>query len=335
MTKPIRLIDKLREFLADAQGKEVDYRYLRSELKLDPASPEWEGIRHSMKSLVAEKVVRSSGKNDGVFKVIRKVSPVKVFGQERRQPVEVNFPRDFQTMEEMSFARDIVIREGNLILLSGESNFGKTLLALLFCGENLEQNPVIMGNEYTTIDEEPDQRLLSRLDRMDWIDWCNGDGERFTLLPVRDDYAEHIIKDRINIIDWINLEEHYKISPIMEGIKRELGKGIGIICIQKAKGAESGRGGQFTKDFADVELLLDQYGTHEVRLTIGKVKESTAQVTGRTFAYEIHKGIKIVSFREIVKCSQCWGKGWKKSGNSSIPCDTCDKKGYVDKEVIC
>ncbi len=330
MTK--RLIDELRDFLKDAQGREVSLNYLRNELRLQQGTPAWDTIRKQMIRLAEEKLVKASGRNDGVYKVVRQVKPVKVFGQERREPITIYFPRDFHTMEEMFFAKDIVIREGNLILLSGESNYGKTLLAMLFCGENLGASPVLMGNEYTTIDEEPDQRFLNRLDRMDWFEWCNGDGmERFTLLPVRDDYAEHVVKDRINIIDWINLEEHYKISPIMEGIKKELGKGVGIICIQKAKGAEAGRGGQFTKDFADVELLLDALGKNEVRLTVGKVKESTAQVAGRTFGYSIHRGIKIINFREIVKCHTCWGKGWKKAGNSSVPCDMCDKTGYLDK----
>ena len=332
MNEPRRLTDRLREFLKDAQGKEVDLMYLRRELKINPDDKAWEGIRPTMLLLVKEKIVKPSGRNDGVFKVIKQVKPVRIFGKERREPVTVYFPRDFHTMEEMFFAKDIVIREGNLILLSGESNFGKTLLAISFCGENLGAGPILMGNEYTTIDGEPDQRFLNRLDRMDWFEWCNGDGmERFTLLPVRDDYAEHIVKDKINIIDWINLEEHYKISPIMEGIKKELGRGVGIICIQKAKGSDMGRGGQFTKDFADVELLLDALGKNEVRLTIGKVKESTAQVAGRTFGYSIHRGIKIINFREIVKCHTCWGKGWKKAGNSSVPCDMCDKTGYLDK----
>ncbi|GAH14069.1 unnamed protein product, partial [marine sediment metagenome] len=145
-------------------------------------------------------------------------------------------------------------------------------------GENIEYKPVLMGNEYTTIDGEPSSRFLHRLDNMDWVEWHNGE-DNFTLLPVRSDYAEHIIKDRINIIDWINIEtgEHYLISRIMEDIKRELGKGIAIIAIQKSAGSEAERGGQFTKDFADVEILLDKFGEDEVLLTLGKIKEAKAR----------------------------------------------------------
>ncbi len=183
--------------------------------------------------------------------------------------------------------------------------------------------------KYTTIDEKPSPRFLKRLRNMSWVEWQNETGkQKFTLLPVRADYAEHIVKDRINIIDWINIDtgEHYMIGPIMEGIKRELGKGIAIIAIQKGEGADSGRGGQFTKDFADVEILLDKLPeSDDVLLTIGKVKEAKRKVLGRTFAYMIEDGIKIINFREIYKCKACYGKGWR----FGKPCDMCNKSGFV------
>ena len=91
------------------------------------------------------------------------------------------------------------------------------------------------------------------------------------------------------------------------------------------------RGGQFTKDFIDCELLIDKFTEYESMLTIGKVKEYTAPVMGRKFAFGISHGVKIIKFREIVKCPACFGKGWKRSGQSSKPCDECNKTGYIDK----
>ncbi len=293
---PDNLTDKVREFISTRGGREIDVNFIRKELKIDPNSKAWDGIHTIIYRLVEEKRLRPSGKRDGVYRVVVEVKPVKVFipGRERRPPFDLVFPRDFETMQQMNFAEDIVIREGDLILISGMSNFGKTTLCLNFCGENIDKNPVLMGNEYTVFVEDkteknpilakekykPASRFLSRLDTMSnknegWIDWVDGDGnDKFTLLPVRDDYAEHIIKDRINIIDWINIEtgEHYMIGTILEGIKKQLGRGIAIIAIQKAEGATAGRGGQFTKDFADLELLIDGFGHDDALLTIGKVK---------------------------------------------------------------
>ena len=56
----------------------------------------------------------------------------------------------------------------------------------------------------------------------------------------------------------------------MEAIKRELGTGIAIAAIQKSENSTSGRGGQFTKDFADLEILLDKYTATEAMITLGE-----------------------------------------------------------------
>jgi len=335
---PERLSDKLREYLRGAQGRVVNLRDMRTDLKIDPASNSWDTIKTLMHNFSKgdNKLVRPSGLNDGYYKVVTQVKPVKVFvdGRERKPPFELFFPKDFNRDMEMDFAEDIVIREGDCLTVGGQSNFGKTTLALNFCGENIKYSPVLMGNEYTTrigdTDEyEPTPRFLNRLDNMDWVQWTNGDGsDAFTLLPVREDYAEHIVKDKINIVDWVNLDANrlYDISKVMDDIKAEIGRGIAIIVLQKGEG-DMARGGQFTKDFTDCELLIDKFTETESMLTIGKVKEYTRSVIGRKFAFGIFKGVQITNFRELKQCPECHGKGWVKG----IPCENCWKTGYVDK----
>ncbi len=333
---------EIKEFLSKQQGKEITLASIRKELNILPGTKSFDAVRNVMFQLSEQKdgtkLVRPSGKKDGVYKVIKQVTPVPVYSVEReRRPVlDLVFPRDFNTMTEMSFRKNVVIREGDLILISGLSNFGKTTLCMNFCGENINSNPVLMGNEYTTIDEEPTPRFLNRLDTMNvnnggWIDWIDVDGnDRFTLLPVRDDYAEHIVKNKINIIDWINIEtgEHFLIGNVMSSIKRNLGRGVAIIAIQKAEGAEAGRGGQFTKDFADLELLIDRFGESDALLTIGKVKEYSHPVIGKTYAYSIKEGVKIVNFREVKRCNHCKGQGFIRGER----CDQCFGKKFVDAE---
>jgi len=333
-----RLSDKLREYLQTAQGRVVNLKDLRVELRIDPNSPTWESLGREMRRLVAEKIVRPSGRNDGVYKVVTQVKPVRVFikDRERRIPFQLFFPKDFDTGMEMNFAEHIVIREGDIITIGGVSNYGKTCLALNFCGENIDYFPVLMGNEYTTrIGDtdlyEPTPRFINRLDNMDWIEWTNGNGEdKFVLLPVRDDYAEHIVKDRINIIDWINLEgsKLYDIGKVMENIKAEVGRGIAIPVLQKDETAPLPRGKSFVRDFSDCLLLVDKFTETESLLTIDKVKEYTYPVIGRKFAFGIKEGIKIINFREITQCPTCHGKKWTRAGT---PCDECNQTGYINK----
>ncbi len=340
--KPIITTADVKKFLKNIEGKEISLTALRNELGIKRDDKSFDAVRNILFQLSEQKegtkLVRPSGKKDGVYKVIKQVSPVAVFSIEReRRPVfDLIFPRDFLSMQEMFFRDSIVIREGDLILISGVSNFGKTTLCMNFCGENIDANPVLMGNEYTTTEEEPTPRFLNRLDSMDvnktgWIDWIDVDGnDKFTLLPVREDYAEHIVKNKINIIDWINIEtgEHFMIGTVLDGIKRNLGRGVGIIAIQKSEGADAGRGGQFTKDFADLELLIDRFGESDVLLTIGKVKEYTHPVVGKTYAYSILNGVKIVNFREVKRCPHCKAQGWTKGEK----CEFCLGKKFVDVE---
>ncbi len=329
--------EEVKKFLMAIQGREITLKQIRDEFHILSGTQSYDTVRTILSRLADQKIIRLSGKHDGVYKVVTQVEPVQIFGidRERRPPFKLWFPKDFETAMEMSFADDIVIREGDLILISGVSNLGKTGLCLNFVGENIDYKPVLMGNEYTNPGGEPMPRFIGRLDGMSiknggWVNWVDEAGkDKFTLLPVHDDYAEHIVKDRINIIDWINIEsgEHYMIGTILNNIKKQLGKGIAIIAIQKAEGADAGRGGQFTKDFADCEILIDKLGNSETLLTIGKVKEYTNPVSGRHFGFTIAKGVKILNFREVKRCDACKGTGFQ----AGKPCSDCAAKKWVDK----
>ncbi len=325
--------DEVKDFLSHLQGQEISIGELRRELNIMSGTKSFDIIRMIMWRLAEQKLVRVLRR--GQYKIVTQVAPIPVFSieRERRPPFDLMFPRNSDTDMEMGFAEFVVLREGDLILISGMSNYGKTTLCLNICGENIDKRPVLMGNEYSTIVDGQytiTPRILNRLDAMDWVEWVDQDGkDKLTLLPVRDDYAEHIVKDKINIIDWINIDtgEHYMIGTILEGIKKQLGRGLAIIAIQKAEGAAAGRGGQFTKDFADLELLIDKFGDSDVLLTIGKTKEYTEHVIGKTYAYGISKGVKIINFREVEKCPDCKGQGYK----LGKPCEKCLSRKFIDK----
>lgn len=322
---------EVKAFLQNIEGREISLDALRRELQIEQGSKSWDGIRNIMFHLVEQKVVKPSGRKNGIYKVLRKVDPIRVFGSNHKSSeFKLYFPRDFDTGIEIEIAEHIVVRGGDLILIAGVSNYGKTALAMNFLAENISSHPVLMGNEYTTADGKVTPRFLNRINSMEGIDWVDEDGnDNFTLMPVLEDYAEYIVKDRINIIDWINIEtgEHYMIGSLLKSIKQEVGDGVAIAVIQKAEGAVAGRGGQFTKDFADVELLIEKYGERESRLTVGKVKEYTRNIIGRSWAYEIVGGVKLINIREIRRCKRCYGKGY----NSKGACEDCNEKGWVDK----
>jgi len=317
--------DKLKA-LIEMEEEEFHIDQLRKKYSIDPESSVF---YMTISRMIEGKVLKRLRR--GYYRKIKKVLPVNVFGKEYKNDIfDIHFPRDYDSHLPFPFSEDVVIRCGDLILIAGVSNYGKTALAMNFLAENIEYSPVLMGNEYTTQDGMPTPRFINRLNAINWVDWVNGDGgDRFQLLPVTADYAEYVVKDKMNIVDWINIEtgEHYMINSIMNEIKRAVGDGVGVLVIQKAEGVESGRGGQFTKDYADLELLIDPHGESESRLTIGKCKESTKRVTGRSWAFGIGSGVRLIDIREVVKCPNCHGRGYTKTGQ----CPDCWGKKYIDK----
>jgi hypothetical protein len=328
-------LDKVREFV----GLEVDEFFLDKFREKHGIAADSSVFYTSITRLVGEKKIKRIGR--GYYKKIKVVKPVKVFGRERRPPITIRFPRAQDTGEEFCFAQDIVFREGDAITLGGVSNYGKTTLCINFCGENIHSHPVLMGNEYTDLGGEPMPRFLSRLDDMNWVEWADEFGEdNFTLLPVREDYAEHIVKDKMNILDWVNLDgdKSYDVSKIIDACKREVRRGVLIAALQKNEGKNAPRGGSYAKDFSDCELLLDPFGKGEILLTIGKLKEPRKGVphpSGRTFAYKIIDGVRIVEFREVVPCPYCKGMGTTyQRGIGSVPCSECFGRGKIDKGIF-
>lgn len=332
--------DYVKQFLKPMEGRIITLTDLRKELQIEKGTAAWDDIRNILLELsrLKEPIVAQSGKRDGVWKVIRRAIAVPVFSvdRERRPPFDLKFPRDRETDIELPIAGKVVIREGDLILIGGVSNYGKTTMSMNLLGENIDYLPALLGNEFTK-DNEPTPRFLERLDAMDvnkggWVSWINEDGQdKFTLLPVDEDFAENVIKDKINIIDWINLEsgEHYLIGNVLKGIKKAIGKGIAIGVLQKGDKADAARGGQFTKDFADLELLIDRHGDFGSRITVGKCKESTERLTGRSWAFEIRNhGVAISNVREVVRCWNCHGKGYTNHGD----CPDCMKIGWIEKK---
>ncbi len=341
--------EEVKTYLSQHQGKEITLSDLRREFNLLPGSKSFDAIRSILFRLTEQRIIVPTGRRSGTYKIVTQVEPVRVFlpGRERRPPIELIFPRDFERGVEMDFAEAVVIREGDLITLGGVKSKGKTLLCLSFAAENIDKHPVLMGNEYTVLVSdkmagtnpakpryEPAPRFLNRLDKMaEWVEWVDAEGyEKFTLLPVRGDYAEHIVKDRINIIDWINLDGNvlYDIGKVLEGIKANLGRGVGIVALQKGEGALNPRGGQFVRDFSDLELLLDGFGDNDdnILLTIKGTKEKTKPIVGNTYAYTIVEGgTQIINFREVAKCPACHGQGFGKGGK----CDSCHGNKFIDK----
>ena len=241
-------------------------------------------------------------------------------GASEGQTIDLGWPLDRENNTSFDFEDHIVISPGDIIVIAGVSNMGKTAMILNLLWENMDRYPcTLMGNEYVP------SKFKRRVSRMNWANPLKEDGTaKFELIERRDGWKDIIRPNNINLIDWINLGDNfYQIGMIIEGIQSVLGGGIAVISLQKSEGKKLGLGDQFGEHLSSVYLVIDFE-----RLTVRKAKEWRGKnPNGNTYGFQIvDGGTQFHNIRRLKKCPRCYGTGHSKGGE----CDDCYSKGWVD-----
>jgi hypothetical protein len=331
-----RLSDKLIAYLRLAEGKNVNLKDIRSALNIETGSKDDNNLRTQMSTtLIEKKIVSSLGRNDGIYKVIKPVQPINWWeDRENEEPLNFRFPRCYEDNTEFGIEDLVEIYAGDMILIAGTSNYGKTTIALSLLGENLGlMAAYLMGSEYTAANGKISPKFKRRMKRMNWVEWMAGGKPRFQLYPVGADYEDYIQPDALNVVDWITLPgEYYLIDSVMKSMKDRVGNGVIVAVLQKNRNMEWGEGGERSERYADVYITIDSFSNESI-LTLGKVKApKKSKATGRMWAFSIvDYGANLHNIREVIKCPKCWGKGYTGSANNYKKCDTCEGRKFVDR----
>lgn len=320
---------EIAAYLELRRGREVHLDSIMKDLQIDPRD------RGQLTAVIADlrkkRLIKPAGRRDGWYKVLLDIKPVKVAGVDATKFFDLSFPMSHRDAHSSFGFEDLFsVSEGDLVVIAGTSNVGKTALVLTLLGENITKHPcVLMGNEHTTSDGLIMPKFKRRLQNMNWASFFNGSGElTFSLLPVAEDYEDWVEAGKINIVDWISLDDKlWLVGNTLDRIKKAVGKGVAVAVLQKKQGYTYAYGQEATEHYADVYMTIDPLGNFESRLTLGKIKEPKTRTKGRMWGFEIvDNGANLTNIREITKCFQCWGKGWTKSGK----CEPCLGKGYID-----
>lgn len=146
------------------------------------------------------------------------------------------------------------VRPKNIIIVAGETNAGKTLFALQIAHDNLAQN----GGRHTNVlyfnsEMGPDE-LRARLLKLDSLAGAWDGLEAFER-----EREFHAVVDPagLNIIDYLEVsDKFFLVADWIQKIHAKLTTGVCIICLQKAKGKDTARGGDFTLEKARLALSL-------------------------------------------------------------------------------
>ncbi len=224
-----------------------------------------------------------------------------------------------------AFPFNFIVSEGDVIVFAGESNQGKSTLAMNILTENYDKYDVLFISTEATAG-----KFRNRLMQTQGVSPLDAGNLKFEFATMfdGDNFSEVIEPDKINIIDWVGLRGNfYEIESVIIDIKSRLNKGIAVLVLQKKEGQNAPVGGEFAWRRADVCLLLAK-GILQVK----KVKTwNLSNPNGKFYAFEIPDGVcGFQNVREVVKCGKCRGTGKIHNKEGEFECYPCKGTGYID-----
>ena len=119
--------------------------------------------------------------------------------------------------------------------------------------------------------------MKSRLEKFEDVgldDW------KFSSFNRSSAFADAIRPDEVNLIDYLELsgEKTFLVGDEIRAIYDRLGNGLAVIALQKKKGADYGRGAEFSLEKARLYLAMDS----------GKLKVVKAKEVGSNQTYEVN-----------------------------------------------
>lgn len=188
-------------------------------------------------------ILAKCGIKRGCYRAIEKDSPlIDYLSADISHVFDVKWPFELENY--------VNIYPHNVIVVAGASNAGKTAFMLNTVKLNMDRHRI----EYfsSEMGAEEIKLRLSKFDDVPLNKWKFFPRER------SNNFADAIVPDAINIIDYLEVtKDFYEVGGQIKDIHDRLGKGIAVVALQKKKGADTGRGGEFTLEKPRLYITID------------------------------------------------------------------------------
>jgi len=273
----------IREWVANTEGGSFSYEQLDRDLIIR-TSVARNTRRQVISRLKEEGVIVNVGQQAGLYRLVIDEAPV-INWQKADVSTGLNLILPFGLHELVRFLPKTVI------VVAGAPDAGKTALCINIIKNNMKSHRIVYFSS-----EMGEIELLSRLSYFNTLrpdEWTFDARERSA------NFADVIRPDWVNIIDYLEVsDDFFKVGGFIKAIWDKLNQGIAIICLQKKKGVELGRGGEVTAEKARLYLAMDNG-----RIRIVKAKnwvDSSVNPNGKTWAFRLVEGCKFVNIQEII-----------------------------------
>lgn len=196
------------------------------------------------------KAIQKVGSKDGVYSKLDQNMEFLTFDDKKEVAYPVTLPMVLDSLVEIS--------SGNIILVAGEYNSGKTTFLLNVLCDNKNKVPIrYLSSEMDS--SEFKKRFRGFGLPLDF--WKPDDLTDYVKLKKNNDYHHCLKPDGLNIIDYLEFRDSdYTLgAEIMRQIHDALGKGICIVGIQKKEGTRLPRSGDLVLEKLRLAISLTKY----------------------------------------------------------------------------